>query len=135
MRPRLSCQPRLICSGFAPFLTSKSVPQSAKPPQVRRQWILACDWGRHVFSIVFILVRSEAIRPPYFSGCIWAIGFSFMIAPWSMSWRLIRIPCLSALMLPRLIGEGGMGLFGLKMSLESIDRPMMPMMRTGSVES
>ena len=24
--------------------------------------------------------RSEAIRPPYFSGCIWAIGFSFMIA-------------------------------------------------------
>ena len=22
---------------------------------------------------------SKAIRPPYFSGCIWAIGFSFMI--------------------------------------------------------
>ena len=25
----------------------------------------------------------KAIRPPYFSGCIWAIGFSFMIVPWS----------------------------------------------------
>ena len=27
--------------------------------------------------------RTKAIRPPYFSGCIWAIGFSFMIAPWT----------------------------------------------------